>query len=173
MIGLAFTPEQFKALMRMIYVANTVINGHRDKDYLKEYDDLEQYIFSRAKAAGFPAATWSHKAGSEDSMGSPQEEHHHPSRIFENDPELTGLMDEYDHTMLGELLAEMLAERDIEQKHGSTAKTQMPAKEYDALFALYAEAYAEEFHKSGFGRLVIAKEQEGQPVKVEEEKRVA
>src|SRR3989338_3695271 len=63
MIGLAFTPEQFKTLLRMIYIANTVANGHRDEEILKEYDDLEQYIFSRAESAGLPAATWRHEGG--------------------------------------------------------------------------------------------------------------
>ncbi|OGZ16217.1 MAG: hypothetical protein A3H76_03835 [Candidatus Lloydbacteria bacterium RIFCSPLOWO2_02_FULL_54_12] len=167
MVGLALTPEQFKALLRMIYVANTVINGHREKGYLKEYDDLEQYIFSRAGAAGFPAATWSHKTsdiGSESADGdlsevsSQEEEHHHPSRIFENDRELVALMDEYDRAMVTEFLAETLAERDIERKHGPAAKTRMPEKDYEELLDCYAEAYAEEFQKFGFGRMVVVKE---------------
>lgn len=148
MIGLAFTPEQFKALLRMIYVANTVVNA-KEEDYRKEYDDLEQYIFSRAKDAGFPAATWSHKAGGD--------QHHHPSRIFENDPELTELLEAYDETATSEFLAEILAERDIEMTHGPDAKSKMPEKDYEALLAATAETYELEFNEHGFARLIVAK----------------
>ncbi|MEK7118492.1 MAG: hypothetical protein AAB869_02670 [Patescibacteria group bacterium] len=161
MIGLAFTPEQFKTLLKMIYVANTVANGHREFEYVKEYDELEQYIFSRAKAAGFPGATWSHKAdGDMDPTGSPRE-HHHPSSIFENDLELTRLMDDYDNAMLMPLLAEKLAERDIERTHGPAAKTALSEKDYDELFDLFADLYENEFEKFGFEQLVLAKVVQG------------
>lgn len=158
MIGLVFTPEQFKTLLRMVYLANTMVNGHRADDYLEEYDDLEQYIFSRAGDAGFPAATWKHKAPGIAPAQVPQEIHHHPSQIFENDPELDKLMDEYDATLLVESLAEELAERDIEQKHGPDAEKRMPAKEYDEILELYREMYESEFGQFGFSRLVIEKD---------------
>lgn len=149
MIGLAFTPEQFKTLLRMVYLANTIANGQRETDHLREYDDLEQYIFSRAGDAGFPAATFKHKA-----LG---ETHHHPSQIFENDPELNKLMDEYEMTLLLEHLSLQLAERDIEQKEGIDAKNRMPAHDYEELLELYAEMYESEFNEFGFDRLIIEK----------------
>lgn len=163
MIGLVFTPEQFKTLLRMIYVANTVANGasgQKDADYLGEYDDLEQYIFSRAGDAGFPAATWRHRA-----LG---EEHHHPSRIFEDDPELNGLMDSYDTSVTELVLAEKLAERDIEEKYGLQSKHHMPAKEYDELLDLGTEAYEHEFYEFGFSRLIIRKAHIGSRTKEKE-----
>ena len=149
MIGLAFTPEQFKTLLRMVYLANTIANGQRETDHLREYDDLEQYIFSRAGDAGFPAATFKHKA-----LG---ETHHHPSQIFEHDPELNKLMDEYEMTLLLEHLSLQLAERDIEQQEGVDAKSRMPAHDYEELLELYAEMYESEFNEFGFDRLVIEK----------------
>jgi len=149
MIGLAFTPEQFKTLLRMVYLANTIANGQRETDHVREYDDLEQYIFSRAGDAGFPAATFKHKA-----LG---ETHHHPSQIFENDPELNKLMDEYEMTLLLEHLSLQLAERDIEQKEGIDAKNRMPAHDYEELLELYAEMYESEFNEFGFDRLIIEK----------------
>lgn len=164
MVGLAFTPEQFKALLKMVYIANTVVNGHREEEYLKEYDELEQYVFSRASVAGFPAATWSHKAPHIDlaeDADPPQvdpEEHHHPSRLFENDAELNSLMDEYDRMVVTNMLSETLAERDIERKHGPAAKKSMTPKEYDELLECYTEAYADEFRTCGFDRLVVARE---------------
>ena len=150
MIGLAFTPEQFKTLLKTVYLANTVVNGQREEGYRREYDDLEQYIFSRAGDAGFPAATLKHKA-----LG---ETHHHPSRIFENDPELNKLMDEYELSLLVEHLSLLLAERDVEAEHGPEAKSKMPEKDYEESLELHIERYEGEFNEFGFSRLVIKKE---------------
>ena len=150
MIGLALTPLQFKTLLRMVYMANTVVNGHRDEDYAKEYDDLEQYVFSRAKDAGFPAATAHHKMAGE--------EHHHPSLIFENDPEVNALLDEYDVHIMIELLSEKLAERDIELAHGQSAKEKMPERDYLKLLEFTADNYDKEFLANGLKNLIIKSE---------------
>lgn len=147
MIGLAFSPEQFKVLLRMIYIANTVANGHRDADYLKEYDELEQYIFSRAKDAGFPAATWRHKIA--------EEEHHHPSRIFEDDAEIENVLDEYDAHIAFAFFAERLAERDAKRKYGADAKDRMPGDDYEELVEEIASGYRKEFEENGFTNMLI------------------
>ncbi len=147
MIGLAFSPEQFKVLLRMIYIANTVANGHRDANYLKEYDELEQYIFSRAKDAGFPAATWRHKIA--------EEEHHHPSRIFEDDVEIANILDEYDAHIAFAFFAERLAERDVERKYGANAKEGMPAQDHEELVEEVAAAYRKEFEDHGFANITV------------------
>ncbi len=149
MIGLAFSPEQFKTLLRMVYIANTVVNGHRDEDFAVEYDDLEQYIFSRAKDAGFPAATSRHKLAGED--------HHHPSPTFDNDPEVNALLDQYDIHVMLELLAEKLAEGEIEKKFGPNAADKMPAHDYENLLGEYADAYSGEFLLNGFKNVVVQK----------------
>lgn len=150
MIGLALTPEQFKTLLRMVYIANTVVNGHRDLDFKAQYDDLEQYVFSRAKDAGYPAATSRHKLAGE--------EHHHPSRIFENDPEVNKLMDEYDLHIMLELLSEKLAERDIEVLHGKDVKEKMPEEDYENLLEERADMYDTEFLLRGLTNLALKTE---------------
>jgi hypothetical protein len=149
MIGLAFTPEQFKTLLRMVYIANTVVNGHRDLDFETDYDELEQYVFSRAKDAGYPAATARHKL-----MG---EEHHHPSRIFEADPEVNKLMDQYDLHIMLELLSEKLAERDILQTHGKDVEKNMSSEDYANLLDERASVYDKEFDEHGLRNLTISK----------------
>ncbi|KKU78761.1 MAG: hypothetical protein UY04_C0027G0007 [Parcubacteria group bacterium GW2011_GWA2_47_7] len=147
MIGLALTEEQFKTLLRMVYIANTVVNGHRDVDFEVAYDELEQYVFSRAKDAGYPAATSRHEM-----LG---EEHHHPSRIFENDPEVNMLMDQYDAHVMLELLAEKLAERDIEISNGKDAKTKMSAEDYAILLEERADKYDKVFSITGLAGVVV------------------
>ncbi len=143
MIGLALTPEQFKTLLRMVYIANTIANGNRDDaDFLKDYDDLEQYVFSRAKEAGFPAAVLRHEVDGE--------EHHHPSQVFEGDTEVNALLDAYDLSVAFELMAEKLAERDMERKYGPNAKDRMPAKDYEDLLFEGSEEYEKLFLDKGF-----------------------
>lgn len=149
MIGLALTKEQFKTLLNMVYIANTVANSRReDGDFLKDYDDLEQYVFSRAKEAGFPGATERHKVD--------EEVHHHPSISFEHDPEVNKLLDEYDAAAAIELLSEKLAERDLEKQYGPNAKDRMPSKDYDELLEEHTEEYEREFEESGFAKVRIA-----------------
>lgn len=148
MIGLALTKEQFKTLLNMVYIANTVANSHREEgEFLKDYDDLEQYVFSRAKEAGYPAATERHQVN--------EEVHHHPSMQFEHDPEVNKLLDEYDALSAIELLAEKLAEQDLEKKYGPNAKDRMPEKDYDELLADRAEEYEHEFEENGFTKIQI------------------
>ena len=147
MIGLALTPEQFKTLLHMVYIANTVVNGHDEGKYLKEYDELEQYIFARAKESGFPGATLHHKIG--------DEAHHHPSPIFENDTELNKLLDEYDAHIAFEVLAEKLAERDIEKTHGPNASNRMPAKDYETLLDERIAEYEKIFLSDAFARIRV------------------
>lgn len=149
MIGLALSPEQFKTLLRMVYIANTVVNGHRDEDFVREYDELEQYIFSRAKDAGFPAATSHHRLAGE--------EHHHPSPSFDNDPEVNALLDQYDIHIMFELLSEKLAEVEIEEKYGPGAKDKMPALDYEHLLIEHAEGFTREFLVNGFTNVTVKK----------------
>jgi hypothetical protein len=119
MIGLALTKEQFKTLLNMAYIANWVANGRRlDDEYLEEYEELEEYIFSRAKEAGFPDAAYKHKT---DERG----EHFHPSRAFEFDREIERLIAEYDEETFFDELAERFAGRDLEQLFGKDAKKKL------------------------------------------------
>jgi hypothetical protein len=149
MIGLALSPEQFQTLLRMVYIANTVVNGHRDDEgLLKEYEELEQYIFARAKETGFPAATWKHEAEG-------GEVHHHPSVAFERDIEVNALLDEYEAIVVFEVLAERLALRAIEEKMGPDAKKKLPSKDFDELLQNEVEEYRDLLVERGYDRINI------------------
>ncbi len=141
MVGLALTPEQFKTLLKMVYVANWVANGRRDgEDFLPDYEELEQYVFSRAKEAGFPDAAYKHKTDE-------KHEHFHPSRAFEYDRELDRIIAEYDEETFLDLLAERFAERELKKLHGANAKKKLSPEDYaeelEHLVALYDDEIAE------------------------------
>lgn len=148
MIGLALSPEQFKVLLRMVFIANTVANGNReDEEILKEYDELEQYVFARAKESGLPGATLTHQVG--------DVVHHHPSRAFEHDPEVNKIMDEYEAVLLFEVLSRKLAERAIEKKLGPNAKDRMPAKDFEDLLEEESEDYQKLLLDDGYMNIIV------------------
>jgi len=138
LVGLAFTKTQFLTLLKMIYIANTVANGRRTElEQLKHYDEIEQYLFSRARIAGFTAATWTHRAGGE--------VHNHPSELFERDDELTSILDKYDEETFWDELELRLAERDIEERFGADAKKTIPPERYRELVGERSDIYDELF----------------------------
>lgn len=154
MIGLALTKEQFQTLLRVVYIANTVVNGQREAGFLREYDELEQYIFSRAKDAGFPGAVLRHTAEGET--------HHHPSLLFDHDIEVNRLMDEYDAGVLLDLLPEKLAERDMDALYGPGRAEQLSEKDREFLKQELEQKYKDEFLAHGFSRLTLTHDDHGE-----------
>jgi hypothetical protein len=149
MIGLAFTKEQYATLLKMIFIANTVANGRREPgEFLDAYEELERYVFSRAKDADLPAAAERHATEHDG-------DHFHPSRMFEDDQEIARLMDEYDDAMFWDGLADRLAERDIRLAMGANAKDRLPADEYEERFEERAKEYDEEFEARELERVRI------------------
>lgn len=149
MIGLALTNEQLATLLKMVYVANTVANGpFGDRVSRKDFDDMEQYVFSRAKDV-FPMAVYQHKADEGD-------EHHHPSVIFESDPDVNALFDQYEEYVARMVMAEKLAERDVEREFGVHAKDQMNAAQFEELVAERSTEYEELLEEHGLKVLEIA-----------------
>src|SRR5690554_5204935 len=48
-----FTKEEYRKLLDIVYAGIMVINGNRaPEDYLEEYEDMEQYIYSFARDYG-------------------------------------------------------------------------------------------------------------------------
>lgn len=147
MIGLALTQEQLATLLKMVYVANTVANSPQQGTISRQdFDEMEQYVFSRAKDI-FPMAVYQHKAG--------EENHHHPSMIFENDPDINALMDQYEEYAVRFVLAEKFAERDIETEFGIHAKDKMSAEQYEALVEERSGDYVEILQKHGMKAITI------------------
>ena len=141
-IGLAFTKEQLATLLKMVYVANTVANGpFGDGISRKDFDDMEQYVFSRAKDV-FPMAVFEHKAEEGD-------QHHHPSLIFESDPDVNALFDQYEEYVARMVMAEKLAEKEVEKEFGIHAKDQMNAAQFEELVAERSTRFEELLESNG------------------------
>lgn len=148
-VGLALTREQFKTLLKAAYLANWLANGRReDEQYLIEFDALEQYVFSRAKDAGFPDAVYRHKT--EEGV-----EHFHPSRAFEFDRELDRIVKHYDDLTFWDELSERFAERDMERLYGPDVKVKMDPQGYQREVDDLVAHYDEESERHGIDRYTI------------------
>ncbi|HSE35336.1 MAG TPA: hypothetical protein VLB83_04405 [Candidatus Paceibacterota bacterium] len=148
-VGLAVTREQFKTLLKAVYLANWIANGRRDdEDMLLEFDALEQYIFSRAKDAGFPDAVYRHKTDE-------GVEHFHPSRAFEFDRELDRIVKRYDDLTFWDELSERFAERDMERMYGADVKSKMDPQGYQRELDDLVAHYDEESELHGIDRYKI------------------
>ena len=50
--AIGLTRKQFKALLKVVYLGNWVANAYRTEDMQKEYERIEDYIFSLAPQFG-------------------------------------------------------------------------------------------------------------------------
>lgn len=145
MIGLALSVEQLAILLKMIYVANTVANSPSEGLVSRaDFDEIEQYIFSRAKDV-YPMAVYQHTSGGE--------RHHHPSLVFESDPDVNALMDQYEEYVTRYVVAEKLAEKDVEREFGVMAKDKMSVEQFEDLVEERALEYRKTLETRGFGAL--------------------
>lgn len=149
MIGFALDKEQLATLLKMVYVANTIANSpYEGMPGRKDFQEMEEYVFLRAKDT-FPLAVFKHKVGDEN--------HHHPSFVFENDPDINSMMDQYEEFATKFVLAEKFAEREIEEEFGVHAKDKMSADQYESLILEKAPRYEEIIKKHGYKALTIDK----------------
>lgn len=147
MIGFALDKEQLATLLKMVYVANTIANSpYEGITGRKDFQEMEEYVFLRAKDT-FPLAVFKHKVG--------EDNHHHPSFVFENDPDINSMMDQYEEYATRFVLAEKFAEREIEIEFGLHAKDKMNAEQYESLVIEKSLRYEEIIKKHGFKAIKI------------------
>ena len=109
MTNIEFTNKQFLSLLKLAYLGNWVINAHRTDDKVEHYDELEQFLFSKAKDFGLGHLVIT------DSHGS------FPTAKFEADDEIRTYLADYDDNTFWEALIEVLAVREFNKFHNDDA----------------------------------------------------
>ncbi|MCX6717060.1 MAG: hypothetical protein NTU76_00070, partial [Candidatus Taylorbacteria bacterium] len=135
-----FTKKQYLQLLKMAYLGNWMINAQREKT-IKEYDEVERYIFSFAKEFGYNEYA---------------DEKNFPTKQFE-ETDVTDFQEEYDNETFWEELIRHFSTRDLEQTHGDEAIGKMSIEEFFKRYNMIEEKYANEFKKHGIERLGILK----------------
>ena len=138
-----FTKDQFKNLIKLIYLGNWMINAFRTEDIVKEFEDLEGYIYSFAKEAGLDKYAIYDK----------ESKKYYPTSALEE--EVDQYIDEYKDETFWEELIYRLGGRDFVEKYGVEAIKKMTWEERIKKEHPFIEKYADEFEKNGIANLVI------------------
>lgn len=132
-----------------MYLGNWMANAQRGEggeETIPEYEDMEDFIFSHAKAFGLGA--WV-----DDELK--DQGKYYPSREFEEDSGVRELIEAYDDYTFWDELAERLADRDLLREYGAEALKAMSRDERFGRYLELRQKYDEKFEKNGFERIVI------------------
>ena len=140
------TKDQFRILIKLLYLGEWVANGHRFLDEnLKEYEEVEQHILNIAKKKGFSELAES----VEDLKGV------FPTQELEE--EMHVLIDEHEEAMFWDKLPDWMGERDLHREFSPEALKAMGLDEYFTRLSRIVETYEHEFEEHGLERLEIRK----------------
>ncbi len=138
------TKEEFKVLLDMVYAGNILMNSMRSQDEkIKEYVDMEQYFFAKAKEYDLENLVEYDEEYSE----------YIPTREYE-DEEFNQYIDEYETRVFWEELVMRLARRDALNYAGDVDQdiTRAALKEMQLKLE---EKYDEEIEANGIMNLKI------------------
>ncbi len=133
------TKEQYKKLVELMYLGDWVVNACRNEDYVKDYEDLEQAVYSHAK-----------EADCQEYVEYDEEEKEYCNTIeLDRNQKLDGFIDNYDDEIFWKELVERLAERDLYKKFGEKEVSQMSPEKYLEEVMGFEETYRKELEDNG------------------------
>ena len=145
-----FTKKEYLLLLDILYMADWVLNAHREadeKEDTREYEKLEQKILSYAK-----------KMGMEKYVDfDPEYDMYFHSRFFEETRRAQEFIDEFENDCFWEELIDRLTRRDFLKSFSEEEIKEMdPYTRFERLLEL-SEKYSDEFEKNGLKNLVVKK----------------
>ena len=138
-----FTQEQFKTLLKLIYMGHWMLTAHDDKPD-KVIDALTSHIYSFAKSSGVNTLV----------ELDPDNGRFYGTRQFEE--LMSEYIDDYDNQTFWDELIERLANRDFLAKYGEEAIQKMSMEERFTNFQEFEDRYGEEFEDHGIERIAIS-----------------
>jgi len=146
-----FTKKQFVALLKAVYLGNWVANAYRDKKHIKDYEDIENYVFSKAPLFGLEKYM-----DHEETDG----DMYYPTSLFEEITDVHIRHDEYDEETLWDELAERLGELKFRKSYSPQELAKFSQKEWFFKLSDCVDSFYEEFEKYGLERLKIETKKE-------------
>lgn len=138
------TKKQYRLLLDMVYAGNIMINGIRNQDELiKEYEDLEQYVFSFSKDFGIEGLVEYDNEFKE----------YMPTREFD-ESNINDFVNEYDDYVFWQELAGNLARRDVFKEFNGTINEDNSEDALKRQFEV-ENNYEEEFINNGLNNIRI------------------
>ena len=133
-MNIELTKQQFRLLLDMVYIGNWILNSSRGQDRIKDYDDLESFLFTQCLKNDMPSVTQIRNGRAV------------PSAAFADGGIHEAIMD-YEDAVFFEILAEELARRDMQNEGISQ-------DDYEELMQRINE-YIEEFDENGLENLSV------------------
>lgn len=149
-IPIELTKKQFLALLKAVYLGNWMANANRDGSpedpHIKDYEEIEDLIFSLAPKFGF-GKYMDHEPRDGDK--------YYPTGKFTEDTDVDELHDEYDEYSMWDELCDVLGERDFFRKYSPDQVRKMSREERMEKMHQCIDFYEEEFEKNGIDHLEV------------------
>src|SRR3989344_1830579 len=149
-----FTKEQFKALLKLVYLGNWLANAQRDgsneNPNLEEYEAIENYIFSFAKQFGLSEYVDDEEAA---------KGKFYPTRVFEEETDIQKLIEEYDEEIFWDELIDRMGDRDFFRHYSKVEIQKMTQDERFKNLYEFIDKWADEINKHGIERIKIANDE--------------
>ncbi len=143
-----FTKEQYASLMKLVYLGNYMANGNRmDDEVIDDFNDLEDYIFGKAKEAGLERYV---DEGTNEDEGDPIA---YPSELL--DEEVSEYIEEFESQIFWDELIDLLTKRDMIKKYGEDKLEAMEIEDLISKESEIYDKYAEEFNDKGIENLYL------------------
>lgn len=132
--------EQYRSLLKMAFLGNWIINAPRIEP-IKEFDDLQEYIFSFAREFGLEE-----DVDFNENIGKI-----YPSEQFENS--LSPYIDEYNENNMWQELVSVLSHRDLVEEIGEENLKDLDQDTFKDTLDKFFEKYEKEFSENGIQNL--------------------
>jgi len=143
-----FTKEQFENLLKVVYLgnwmANAIHNGDKDDPINKDFENIENYIFSFAKDFGFEEYV-----DDEDS----KEGKYFPTNDF--DELVREYIEDYDEDCFWDELFYRMSDRDFQRKYSHAEIAKMEMKERFEKEEPFRQKWDGEINSHGIERLEV------------------
>ena len=148
------TAEQYKTLVEMLYLGEWMINSSRvPGQTIKKYEELEQHVYSFAKAAGLERYIEYDE----------ESKQFFPSKEFEMASEAEEYRAEFENETFWDELIERLSLRDLVRQLGEETVEKLDGAERYKRQSVFIDKYNKEFEKHGIENLELAHAGEAKP----------
>jgi len=144
-IKIELTREQYKELIKLVYLGEWLANAHCISREDEKFNDIANYIYSYAADFGLEDLVEYDRKSRE----------YYPTAEFDEDPEVRQFIDKYNNENFWDELTNRMAVRDFVRKYGKAAINKMTWEERIEKEDPFIEKYQEEFAENGLMNLGI------------------
>ncbi len=146
--AILFTKKQFKSLLKAVYLGSWMANAFRTDDVHKDYESIEDYIFSQAPEFGMDKYV-DHEATDGDK--------YFPTSTFEQTTDVHKLHEQYDEETFCDEMAEKFGEKEFFERYSTAEIKKMSRDEYFYKLSECVDNVEEELALHGLGNFKRSK----------------